>query len=70
MLFVLALVVVDVVILLTYTIVEGINGNLEPMKVVNAENPNDIIGVSFSSLAIYSNVLPCIYRIVPNFRGA
>ena len=52
-LFVLALVVVDVVILMTYTIVEGVKGNLEPMRVVNAENPHDIIGVSFCFVSIY-----------------
>ena len=45
-LFVCALVAVDVVILFIYTLVEGLRGNLEPMKVPNSENPSDTIGVS------------------------
>ena len=45
-LFVLALVSVDVVILFTYTILEGIQDNLAPIKTANAENPSEIHGVS------------------------
>ena len=44
-LFVCALVMVDVVILLVYTLVEGLMGSLEPKRTVNAENPSEIIGV-------------------------
>lgn len=47
-LYVLALVLVDVVILLTYTIVEVIQDNLAPMKTANAENPSGIQGVSMN----------------------
>lgn len=45
-LLVLALVLVDVVILFTYTILEGIQDNLSPVKTANAENPSEIHGVS------------------------
>ena len=45
-LFVCALVMVDVVILLVYTLVEGLMGSLEPKRTVNAENPSEIKGVS------------------------
>ena len=45
-LFVCALVAVDVVILLLFTLVEGVQGNLEPSMVPNTENPSDMIGVS------------------------
>jgi len=45
-LFVCALVMVDVVILLVYTLVEGLMGSLEPKRTVNAENPSEIQGVS------------------------
>ena len=45
-LFVCGLVAVDVVILLLFTLVEGVQGNLEPSMVPNTENPSDMIGVS------------------------
>ena len=45
-LFVCALVAVDVVILLLFTLVEGVQGNLEPSMVLNTENPSDTRGVS------------------------
>ena len=45
-LFVCALVAVDVVILLLFTLVEGLQGNLEPSMVPNTENPSDTRGVS------------------------
>ena len=41
-----ALVTVDVVILSGYTLVEGLRGNLEPTRTVNAENPLETRGVS------------------------
>ena len=44
--FVGVLLIVDVLILLTYTVVEGREGNLGPTKTVNAENPSDIRGVT------------------------
>ena len=45
-LFVCALVVVDVVILLVYTLVEGLRGNLTPIRVTSAENPSYTLWVS------------------------
>jgi len=45
-LFVCALVMVDVAILLVYTLVEGLMESLEPKRTVNAENPSEIKGVS------------------------
>ena len=41
-----ALVAVDLVILFTYTLVEELRGNLEPMMVSNTENPSETRGVS------------------------
>jgi len=40
------LVVIDVVILTVYSIVEGIQGRLTSTKVPNAENTEDLVGVS------------------------
>ena len=37
---------VDVIILLLFTLVEGVRGNLEPSLVPNTENPSDTQGVS------------------------
>ena len=37
---------VDVIILLLFTLVEGVQGNLEPSMVPNTENPSDTQGVS------------------------
>ena len=45
---VLVLVVVDLVILVVYTMVEGIRGNLGAEKIKNRENPMDTKGVSRS----------------------
>ncbi len=44
---VLALVVVDLVILVLYTVVEGARGNLGAKKIVSVENPMDTKGVSY-----------------------
>ncbi len=43
---VLALVMVDLVILVVYTIVEGAMGDLEAERVDNEENTSDTVGVS------------------------
>ena len=43
---VLTLVSMDVIILLVYAIVEGVQGNLTAVLVSNRENPRDIEGVS------------------------
>ena len=45
-LFVCALVAVDVIILLLFTLVEGLGGGFEPMSVSNTENPSETRGVS------------------------
>ena len=42
---VLLLVVIDLIVLITYTAVEGARGNLSTQRVTNRENPEDIIGV-------------------------
>ena len=42
---VLLLVVIDLIVLITYTAVEGARGNLSAQRVTNRENPEDIIGV-------------------------
>ena len=42
---VMVLVLVDVIILLAYTIVEGVQGNLTAIRVPNRENPMSIEGV-------------------------
>ena len=44
---VLVLVLVDVSILLVYTIVEGVQGNLAAMRVPNRENPMNVEGVGW-----------------------
>ena len=43
---VLTLVLVDLTILLVYTIVEGVRGNLTTTRIFNRENPSDVEGVS------------------------
>lgn len=40
------LVAIDVVILTTYNVVEGLRGNLVAIKITNPENPEDLSGVS------------------------
>ena len=52
-LFVCALVAVDVIILLLFTLVEGVQGNLEPSMVPNTENPSEIRGVSIMQTCSY-----------------
>ena len=52
-LFVCVLVAVDVVILFIYTLVEGVRGNLEPMRVSNTENPSETRGVSMMQIFTY-----------------
>ena len=52
-LFVGILVIVDVVILLIYTVVEGYEGNLGPTKTVNAENPSDTRGVKHCVICLW-----------------
>lgn len=45
-LFVFCLVIVDLIILVTYTISQGVLNNLASERVVNKENPEDRVGVS------------------------
>ena len=42
----LCLVVIDISILGLYMLIEGVRGQLEATRVMNRENPEDIIGVS------------------------
>lgn len=42
---VLLLVVIDFIILITYTAVEGARGDLTALRVLNRENPEDVSGV-------------------------
>ena len=44
-LFVLLLVIIDLIILITYTAVEGVRGNLSAQRVPNRENSRDVSGV-------------------------
>jgi len=46
--FIAGLVVIDVVILTTYTLAEGLRDNLNPTRTENKENPSDVQGVSAS----------------------
>ena len=48
---VLVLVIIDVIIIGAYLAVEGIQGQLVVEKVLNRENPRDVIGVSWFSVA-------------------
>ncbi len=50
---VLVLVMVDLVILVVYTAVEGARGNLEAEKVENRENLSDVKGVSLDSYVMH-----------------
>jgi len=43
---VLSLVVIDISILGLYIFVDGVRGQLEANRIVNRENPEDVIGVS------------------------
>ncbi len=43
------LIMVDLVILVVYTIVEGAMGDLEAERVENKENTSDTVGVSLSN---------------------
>ncbi len=57
---VLVLVMVDLVILVEYTAVEGARGNLEAERVENKENSQDVEGVSsISILHIAYNIGSC-----------
>ena len=42
---VLTLVLIDLTILLVYTIMEGVQGNLTAIRVPNRENPRVVVGV-------------------------
>ena len=44
---VLIFVVIDLIILITYTAVEGARGNLSAQRVPNRESPEDISGVKY-----------------------
>ena len=54
------LVAVDVVILVMYTLVEGIRGNLYAKRIENTENLSEVKGVSTIVLTIYRLQLCCM----------
>jgi len=57
---VLCLVIIDTTILGLYMLIEGVRGKLEVERVVNRENPQDIIGVSKFLRRIDSVVLTLV----------
>ena len=68
---VLMLVMIDLVILVIYTLVEGVRGNLSAVMAESMENPQDITGVKSitTCLCARSNtiilVLPLVSQILP-----
>ncbi len=50
---VLVLVMVDLVILVVYTVAEGTRGNLEAERIENRENPSDVKGVSLDGYVMH-----------------
>ena len=61
------LVAVDLTILITYTIVEGIRGQLGPKRAENAEDPMDMTGVSAHAYSFRLN--PEFLLLVRSYRG-
>ena len=66
---VLMLVMIDLVILVIYTLVEGVRGNLSAVMAESMENPQDITGVKSITTCARSNtiilVLPLVSQILP-----
>ena len=61
---VLLLCVVDLIILVVYTAVEGARGNLEAKRVINKENPMEIRGVSLIlELSFYTEFSDSFYFV-------
>ncbi len=54
---VMVMVLVDLVILVVYTVVEGVMGGLEAERLENEENPMDVKGVSAELLTLYPSKL-------------
>ena len=61
---VLLLVVIDLIVLITYTAVEGARGNLSAKRVPNRENPEDMVGVSTCIHVRY--IIIYIHVVMPN----
>lgn len=57
------LVLIDLIILVIYTLVEGIRGNLGAMRVSHVERPEEISGVSLTTHLqhVYDSVVVFIY---------
>ena len=60
-LFVLCLVVIDIIILGSYSAVEGSRGQLGVRNITNKENLEDVIGVKFADMKSF--VLYCMFQI-------
>ena len=61
---VLLLCVVDLIILVVYTAVEGATGNLEAKRVINTENPMEVRGVSLIlELSFYTEISGSFYFV-------
>ena len=54
------LLAIDLVILVTYTVVEGLEDNLKPTLVVHAGNPSSVEGVSLC-ITICTVILEILY---------
>ena len=59
-LFVLCLVIIDIVILLLYTVTEAVRGNLGAKLTPNRELPEETIGVSNTMYSDYVCVCVCV----------
>lgn len=56
------LVAIDVIILAVYTIVEYLHGDLRAIRVVNRENPEDLIGVSYYASYMFVSYALCSFN--------
>ena len=59
-LFVLCLAIIDIVILLLYTVTEAVRGNLGAKLTPNRELPEETIGVSHTMYSVYVFVCICV----------
>lgn len=59
-----ALITVDLLILVIYTFVQGVNGNINAQKSVNTERPSDEEGVSIKTTSPVITFLISIYLII------
>lgn len=59
-----ALITVDLLILVIYTFIQGVNGNINAQKSVNTERPSDEEGVSIITTSPVITFLISIYLII------